>query len=332
MERDINPIIINREVKTDGSFTSADVFIANNIENQIQITIAPSWKPLVIEEHKQLQTISGNNVLVLNLNHINVYGHIYTEVFSELCAVDETYPEYDCVLTLLSPLMIQIIKGFNLKLSNKIKFVLNNGSQTPFILEFKKLKIVNHCPRSYSNKVKNINKLKNLIHTAVPIVEKEKNLLLYCSRSNKKTATHGRKITPENEEQVVNILAQYASENNLEFYFWNGLELNGTTTSVLKQYELFSNAKLVVGVHGGAFSNIIFIDPLKSPKVIEFCPSIGKSFIHLSEKAFCCFSEYNQILFQLSSNAENLNERELIELLKNEDSTIDVSKLKTMLA
>ena len=331
MEKNVNSILISREEESNNTFLKSDVFIASCIKEKIQVTIAPSWDQASEKYHQQLQTINADKMLVLNLNHINAYGHIYTEVLSELCAVDETYPEYDCILTTLSPLMIEIIKCFDLKLSDKIKFILNNESQTPFILEFKKLKIVNHCPRSYPNKIKNINKLKNLFHTAVPIVEKEKNLLLYCSRNSKKTAGHGRKLTPENEEQIVKILEQYASENNLEFYFWNGLELNGTTTSVLKQYEVFSNAKLVVGVHGGAFSNVIFLDPAKKPKVIEFCPLVVKSFIRLSEKAFCTFSDYNQILFQLSSNTKHLNAQELLELLRNEDSTIDISELKQIL-
>lgn len=327
MEISTNPIIIEREIKNSKTLRKSSVFLCD-VNNQLHVTVSPSWTPFDKEKHKTLQVICAPNIVVLNLNHSDAYGHIYTEVLSELLAVDETYEDYDCVVIRLSPLMNEIINLFQLKISNKVKFV---KTKERFILDCEKLKIINHEPKSYINKTQNILKLKKAFHDAIMIDETEKDLLIYCSRNNHKTAGHGRKLTSENEDQIVEILKQYAFENSLNFYFWNGIEPDGTNTSILKQYKLFSSAKLVVGVHGGAFSNMIFLDPLKCPTIIEFCPLPGKTFDKLSNGAFSQFASYHKILFQLPFKIGKLPKQEIIDFLGYTDSNIDLSELKTVL-
>ena len=329
MEISTNPIIIEREVKNAAKkkLKNTSGFLCE-VKDQIHVTVSPSWTPPDKEKHKTLQVICAPSIVVLNLNHSDAYGHIYTEVMSELLAVEETYKDWDCVIIRLSPLMEKIIQHFHLKISNKVKFV---KTKDRFILDCEKLKIINHKPLSYSNKNQNILKLKKAFHDAIPIAETEKNLLIYCSRNSHKTAKHRRKLTTENEDQVVEILKQYAFENDLEFYFWNGIEPDGTSTSILKQYKLFSSAKLVVGVHGGAFSNIIFLDPLKCPTIIEFCPLPGKTFDKLSNGAFSQFASYHKILFQLPLEISELPKQEIIDCLEYTDSNIDLSELKIIL-
>ncbi len=93
----------------------------NSVEVIIQQNHGERVKGVV--SYQKTPNISAKKIIVLNLNHPHAYGHIYSEVFSELYAVDETYPEYDCVLTRTTPLIQQIIECFNLNISNKIKFI-----------------------------------------------------------------------------------------------------------------------------------------------------------------------------------------------------------------
>ena len=329
MEHSINPTIIKREKIINGRCKTTDIVIGSVVDRLIHVTIAPNWRPSDHDQYQKMRTISADNMLILNLNHAHAYGHVITETLSELLTIDDTYPDYDCIVTTMTPILAAIIECFSLKLSNKITFISNDNTQLPFILSSKKLQIANHCPKSYLNKVENIKRLKNALHAAIPIIKREKNLLLYCSRCDRTTAKHGRRLTTENEEQVVEILKQHALETGLEFYFWTGAEADGTHTSILKQYELFSNAKLVVGVHGGAFSNIIFLDATKKPKVIEFCPLPGKTFSNLSDGEFTKFAEYNQILFQLPPEVAR---HDMVIPVERVDSTIDIDELKRILA
>lgn len=324
-------IVLDKEVpRAGGTFKKTQAFIGSIVGAAIHVTNEPIWIPGAKKQYNQLESIYADNMLILNLNHINAYGHIYTEVMSELLAVGDTYLEYDCILTNMSPLMASIIDCFSLKFSDKIKFISNGKEIPPFILEFERLKIVNHSPKSFINKVENILKLKRAMHAAVPIINKPKNLLLYCSRCDNKTAKHGRRLTAENEERVIQVLEQHALEAGLEFYFWSGTEPDGTVTPILKQYELYTNAKLVVGVHGGSFSNLIFLDPAKSPKVIEFCPVKGKSFYNLSNAAFAKFADYHIILFESPADC-NLRRAATTADLMYVDSTIDIEQLKQTL-
>ena len=345
MERPLNNFILKRNHISDlKKFKETDVVYAFPNINLIEVNIKPTLTNFYREKNHNIPVtdipitnITAKNILILNLNHCNAYGHIYSEVFSELYAVDETYSDYDCILTIITPLMLKIIQFFNLKVSNKIQFI-NSDSEEKYLLNFEQLEIVNHRPQSYINKPKNVIKLKTAFHALKPITNTPKNFLVFCSRSSR-TAGHGRNITKQNETEIIEYLKQYAIENNLEFYLLTGEEPDGSITSLSKQYELFSNAKIVVGLHGGVFSNLIFLDPLKNPKVIEFCPMVNKSFSLLFEGAIDTFAEYHHIPYiiptEIESNGSRLNllQRSRIKQnsLKHIDSTIDLSKLKELL-
>ena len=91
-------------------------------------------------------------------------------------------------------------------------------------------------------------------------------------------------------------------------------------------------SKIVVGPHGGAFSNLIFLDPAKKPKVIEFCPLSGKTFSRLFNNAIETFAEYYQIPYILPPEVEKeTSGAEIINALKHVDSTIDLSEIKKVL-
>jgi hypothetical protein len=283
--------------------------------------------------------------LFLRLTRQNLYGHIYSDVFPELYAIDNTYPKYDRVVTIGSPLIKNIIGFFRLKLTPKIKFVDNINfcesvrnifgititDHTQSIVDGTKDSsfIIQH-PASYVCNPNNILALKAEFHRLKPIVNTPKQYLIFCSRSSK-TARAGRNITKENEEEIVAYLKEYADKRNLEFYFLTGEEPNGIKTPIAKQYELFTNAKLVVGPHGGVFSNLIFLDPEKKPKVIEFCPLPHKSFMTLFGGAIETFAEYHQIPYILPPDLLNKRNAAIIKQLRVRMSHVDLNLLKSLL-
>lgn len=338
MENNIKNFVLSRE-KKESAFKETDVTIASINLNTIEICIKPNWCP-GDNEIKTLASITAKKMLVLNLNHPHAYGHIYTEVLSELYSVDENYPEYDCIITILTPFMKNIIEFFNLKMSSKIRFIKKpEDRKKSFILNFEHLKIINHAPETYINKAKNLFNLKRAFHLK-PVKIRNQNILLYCSRNvcsktprndGKATARNGRRLTQENEDKIIDLLKEYAIKNNLEFCLLTGQESDGTVTPISKQYELFSNAKLVVGVHGGVMSNLIFLNPSKYPKVIEFCPIAKTNFDEFFDNTISNFVEYHHILYQLSPEIKTLDKQQLWHILKDIESTIDLTDLKKLL-
>jgi len=330
MEKNTNDLILKRNfsaIQQPVKWKSCDAVTIREKSNSIILSIEPSWSPAANNRLSLLKNITAKNIIILNLNHCSAYGHIYSEVLSELYSADEMHSESDCIITTMSPLMKNLINFFDLKLSNKIKFI---GKGQEFLLDFEELRIVNHSPRSYANKVKNVLALKEAFHSSKPIAKKEREFLLYCSR-NSATAKHGRRLTQKTETEIVEILKRYANKNNLEFYLLTGEEPDGTATPISKQYDLFSNAKLVVGVHGGVMSNLIFLDPLKSSKIIEICPTSGKCFSKLFDGAIDTFAEYHTILYKTSPEMATLTGQSFIDAVGKEESTIDAYELKRLL-
>jgi len=151
MEKQVNSFILKRK-HTTSSGVAADsdsVYAYINASGEIEVSLTPSWSHKFRElDTKPAIPISAKNMLILNLNHTQSYGHIYSEIFSELCAVDKTYPDHNCVLTTISPIILKVIDFFKIELSNKIKFIRKN-KEDKYLLHFENLEIVNHCPRSY---------------------------------------------------------------------------------------------------------------------------------------------------------------------------------------
>ena len=99
-------------------------------------------------------------------------------------------------------------------------------------------------------------------------------------------------------------------------------------------------SKIVVGPHGGAFSNLIFLDPAKKAKVIEFCPSWAKSFSRLFDGAIDTFAEYHQIPYilppEVESEIKDMTDvskkcRKIIKLINRRESSIDLDRLRELL-
>ena len=182
-------------------------------------------------------------------------------------------------------------------------------------------------------KKKNANQLVNEVKKSVGTQEKVVILM---------HDTYGKEQTANALPQIIEYLKRYSTENNLEFYLLTGEGPDGRILSIENQYKLFTNAKIVVGPHGGVMNNLIFLDPAKKPKVIEFCPGgESKSFSRLFGGAIDVFAEYHQIPYILPTEvqeqiADEPNEAlrmvKVISMLQKIDCIIDVSELKKILA
>jgi len=203
------------------------------------------------------------------------YGHVYQDCLAPLYSIDAILPEFDSILVQMTPMMQSIIDFFGLTLSSRLKFVYGENSLNP-IPEFAEFGITLNRPNR-GFRYKNISAegaIRALIkefQRLKPTVNTPKQYLIFCSRNNTTLLINNRRrMIQENEDEIVAYLKEYANEHNLEFYLLTGQEPDGSATSLAKQYELFTNAKIAIGPHGSAFSNMIHLDPAKKAKVIKF--------------------------------------------------------------
>lgn len=96
-----------------------------------------------------------------------------------------------------------------------------------------------------------------------PTPARDKFIYIQRTRSNSKNP--GRYIL--NEEPLIEILRQYAKNSSLDFVQYDHSKLTGT---VINQIELFYRARVIIGVHGGAQSNMNFAQP--GTAIIEIMP------------------------------------------------------------
>ena len=102
--------------------------------------------------------------------------------------------------------------------------------------------------------------------------------IVYASR-NSPTATHARALDLNHEKDVLELILaameRYNIRGMLEVY--NGLDQEGNPVSLQQQFEIFSTADVVIGAHGGALANVMWMslgrDKEENAKVFEFIPS-----------------------------------------------------------
>lgn len=92
-----------------------------------------------------------------------------------------------------------------------------------------------------------------------------RNKFIYIQRTAKNSKNRGRLIL--NEEPLIETLRQYTSKSSLDFFQYDHSQLKGT---VVNQIELFFQARVIIGVHGGAQSNMNFAQP--GTTLIEIMP------------------------------------------------------------
>lgn len=220
---------------------------------------------LVIPHDTSLPTY--NKTLILQTRFSMDYGHCLHDVIPTIIYHD-THSPADHIYTPGSPLIDSLIKILGIKLQ-KTTFVNDGEKLTRFntksICAHNLFAAVHH--RNIKKTILFKKHVDDYINNTYDI--KINNRLIYCSRNHSNDVKHQRKMDEQNEQEILNILRHYSQENNLLFTLYTGEE-NGKTMSHANQLKLFREAKVVIGPHGSAMANVIYLDPNLSPAVCEF--------------------------------------------------------------
>lgn len=214
-------------------------------------------------ELKKQATPSYSRIKVLNIPWVENYGHCLHDVIPKLL-YEEANSDCDVIYTCASSLLDSLTSLFQVRFKKVV--LLDNIEIKVFSDE---LIVENHEAFHIRDKEK-VKLFKSQIDS---VIEREyksniSNRLIYCSR-NGENVTHGRKMDEENEIEIISELKLFCLKKNLIFTFFNGQE-DGATISHLNQIKLFSEAKIVVGPHGSAMANIIYLNPRNKCSVCEF--------------------------------------------------------------
>jgi hypothetical protein len=200
---------------------------------------------------------------ILNIPHCETYGHCLHDIIPKLMHED-LQSEYDVIYTCGSSVLKSLLDLFEIKF-DRVQ-ILNED-----IVEIETDEIcIENCNGFHIRDKEKIKLLKKQIDTIIAKKYEPEisNRLIYCSRSGT-NVTNKRRMCQENEEEIIRLLKTFCNTNNLVFTFFNGQE-DTQTMSHINQLKLFSEAKIVVGPHGTAMSNIIYLNPNNNCDICEF--------------------------------------------------------------
>ena len=222
------------------------------------------------------------NVCALHIPFANNFCHNLIDFLPELLYL-EGLEKYNLILAPYSDVTDKFINFFDINL-NKTKFIKNNFNFIPQTIDLYQY----HKNQRSTNKSLNLREilLKKINIKAAP------DKLIYCTRNTGNGAKHGRKMNPSNEAEIVKFSRDYANKHDLELVVFDGHNEDKSKMSIIDQANLFSQAKIVAGPHGGAFANIIYIPSDNNCKVCEF--TSGKYTNVQGEKDFV--KNYNRLL------------------------------------
>lgn len=274
------PIEVNRLdhwYKTTQKFKRMHQFTNNQFVAQDTLDFKESMfkfiKPEIVEskpDHISRSTLF-DNITIVKCGFIDNYAHCFLDILPFLLYSDK-YFKSDLILSPQTDTMLSLINLIGLNF-NKIKF-LNEDESTTLKYKDKSKFVVTSQHRNYTA----LSLLKERIELYFSQNQSttRSNRLIYCTRNIGSDVKHDRKMLTTNEQAIIKILKNYAEINNLVFTLFTGQE-NGKTMNHKKQMLMFREAKIVVGPHGGAMANIIYMNPKNKPFVCEFCCGIYSS-------------------------------------------------------
>ncbi|MDO7613708.1 MAG: glycosyltransferase family 61 protein, partial [Crocinitomicaceae bacterium] len=218
--------------------------------------------------------------------------------------------KYDKIYTSGTPILYSLFEMIQVKFK-KIHFVEQQKEE--LIMDCADVEIQN-WPAYHKRNINKTRLIKQAIDEFIKnnIKTEVNNRLIYCTRNTSSDAKHGRMMNHENEKEIVELLKKYCDENHLLFTMFNGQE-DGKTMSHIKQLKLFNEAKIVVGPHGSAMANVIYLNPKNKPRVCEFTSgtetqihgsAFDKHYNFLFGYLFDEIYDYNLIPFDKSSTSE----------------------------
>jgi hypothetical protein len=211
------------------------------------------------------QTFS--KVLLLQTVFYDNYCHNLIDNIPTILYHDK-HSNADVIYTPESKLLSDQLKHHNIKLN---KTMLVNPDET---VSFNSQAVccINCTPGAARHRKKIVNFIDDCVNHSVNCKSTTniKNRLIYATRNYSDSNLQiRRKIQDDNELEIVKLLKYFCDNNNLIFTMFDGYK-NGKRMTLSEQSKLFNEAKMVVGPHGGAMSNIVYLDPNNNPIVCEF--------------------------------------------------------------
>lgn len=193
------------------------------------------------------------------------YGHCLHDVIPKLLFLDK-HSTYDVILFPNNKFIETLLDFLQIKFQ-KIK-IIPKGVR--FSFTFERIFIENHPAfhKRDKNKTRLIKDQIDLVSSKI-ISSDIDNRLIYCTRNSSSDVKHGRKMEDKNEADIISLLKDHCDKNSLLFTLFDGQE-NGKTMSYEKQMRFFNEAQVVVGPHGSAMANVVYMRPEIRPKVCEF--------------------------------------------------------------
>lgn len=304
---------------------SMDVFNLKNSTSSIKGCVVENGTLIDLKishgiHTKLSQTIAiGETALVINIPFSNNYGHCLHDTLPKLLWADKN-SKYDKIYTSGNPMIESLVDLFDIQFKKTI-FVNQD-----FAIHSENVILENHRALHIREKKKN-KILKEIIdEKSSKLKTCPKKLLIYCSRNHSGDVQHGRLMNQNNEDTIIKLLQEYCHDNDLMFHLFSGQE-NGKTMSHKKQFELFRCAKIVVGPHGSAMANILYLDFKNKPKICEFT-SGTQTQVHAK-------STFGKHYYALHGYIFDDNQYYLIPFTKDstpEVTSIDIDNLKDFLS
>ena len=265
-------------------------------------------KDLSLSQHlyyEQHSIDSYQNICLLYIPFVDNFCHNLIDFLPELLDLEES-EKYDLILATQSDITDNFIDTFDIKFK-KTKFIQSNFNFTAEIIDLYQYNINERCSNK-SLKLKNILS-KKINFTGAP------NKFIYCTRNTGGGSKHGRKMQSHNETMIIDLSKEYAAKHDLDFVVFDGCNKDESRMSVLDQANLFGQAKIVTGPHGGAFANIIYIPANNNCKVCEFTSGMhtavldsvnnfAKNYNRLLGFAPETYLDYYLIPFEIGSDKE----------------------------
>lgn len=265
-----------------------------------------------------------NSVLIINIPYDSSYCHNLIDTMP-LVFHHESNKDYDLIIIANNKHTNTFISDLN------VKFKKVGILSSEYHFKAKKIKVENYSMRS--REIKRLDNFKKFLdfykENILNLKNKKGNLLIYCTRNHGGGVSHGRLMKETNERNINKILKDYALEKKLKYVLFDGKK-DGRSMTPKEQIELFHNAKMIVGPHGGAMANVIHIDPDNDCKICEF--TSGTDTDDLKIQAIKPFvKNYNRLYNNMISNFSDYYFIPFLKSSTKKETEIDVKNLKFFL-
>ena len=217
-------------------------------------------------------------VLIFTPQHFSHYGHFKHDIFPALLHACDS-DKYDLILIPGGTKPIDLKTFTDIELKNVL--LVGRDEKVNFTSDVVDWETSTHWDtwvyhnwffQSERKKIKNI--MDKQIDQLITVGEQNK--LIYCQRVDE-SCSLGRILTDEQDLKVQQMLSKYATDNGLEYIKFSSCK----GMSHLDQIKLFREAKVVVGLHGTALSNLHYVDSRNDCKVLEFSNAARLTYLGL---------------------------------------------------